>query len=191
MTVRALNLYYARDASARPQVLATRRRASDVRISIGIPRGRIFIRHPDNEGAFPDVMWDCVFPDARAHDQDMQARAASADFEGCRATMRTLTRRFERIIYAQVETGASPEAPPAERIIQVWLTGDTALDFEALRSDATPTMLLYRTDDNARLPDWIVEVPASVGDDQWGTIKAWIGQHPMMRATTLLWYRAD
>ena len=157
MPVRALNLYYARDESARAQVLATRLRASDVREAIGIPRGRVFTRM-NGAGDLPDVMWDCSFADSAAHDVDMQARAASADFEACRATMRTLTRRFERVIYAIHGGLDQPSAPLGRPLMQLWLVGLQTPDAEALKVAGT-TAVLRRTDDNASLPDWIVEIP--------------------------------
>ena len=165
MSVRALNLYYARDEIARAQVLATRLRATGVREAIGVPRGRVFVR-ATGDGDLPDVMWDCPFADALAHDQDMQARAASAEFEACRAVMRTLTRRFERVIYAQI-AGTALAVRRAAPMMQIWMSG-TAPNVEALPSRT----ILQRTDDNKRLPDWIIELSADEDDlaiAQWTT----------------------
>ena len=185
MPVRALNLYYARDASARAQVRTTRLRATDVRERIGISRGRVFTS-AQADGDLPDVMWDCPFEDATMHDQDMQARAASVDFEACRALMRTLTRRFERVLYElQTAMTTPPDVAPGERLIQIWLAGDQKPDFDALRS--TATIVLRRGDDNKRLPDWIVELPANSVSEH--TIDPWIARHPSLQATRVVWQR--
>jgi hypothetical protein len=125
MPIRALNLYYARDPNARAQVLATRLRASKVREAIGVPHGRVFRRVDGNSDA-PDVMWDCPFADVAGHERDMAARAASAEFESVRAQMRTLTRRFERVLYCFERTAAptADEPTPGTTLAQVWVQLD-------------------------------------------------------------------
>lgn len=92
------NFYYARPGSA-AAVLQQRIRASDVRAQLGLPRGRI-ISKIDGDGDWPDVIWRLEFTDMAAQDADMQARAASAEFEAIRHGMRQLYRRFERPLYA-------------------------------------------------------------------------------------------
>ena len=185
MPVRALNLYYARDDSARAQVLATRLRATAVRQSIGVARGRVFVR-ANGTSALPDVMWDCPFPNAGAHDVDMRARAASAEFEACRALMRTLTRRFERVIYDEIENLAAQEVGSGERMLQLWLAGSVQPDFTDLRS--LPATVLQRSDDNASLPDWIVELPLQGFDER--AIDAWSTGHAALQVTRVTWQRA-
>ena len=186
MPVRALNLYYARDEGVREQVLATRLRATDVRQRIGAARGRVFVRS-NGAAELPDVLWDCPFRDAGAHDVDMQARAASAEFEACRAIMRTLTRRFERVIYDEIEAFAALELGVGERVLQLWLAGVATPDFAALRA-LSATMVLRRCDDNARLPDWIVEI-ADHGDRTQHALEHWIAGHSTLEASTVRWQR--
>lgn len=189
MPVRALNLYYARDASTRELVLATRLRASDVREAIGIPRGRVF-RRLDGDGDVPDVMWDCPFADTPGHERDMDARAASAQFEAVRAQMRTLTRRFERILYSDPAPLAAGAATFDARIAQAWIYG--GLDIAAIDPllPTGTTRRLQRLDENSRLPTWIIEAPASDFMPMTQAIAA-AALHPQARITTLLWERVS
>jgi len=84
------------------EVLDQRRKASAVRVSIGLPAGEIFVKHPAGDGSEPDVAWQCTFADAAARDADLAARAASAEFESVRVQMRKLYARFERQVFAIV-----------------------------------------------------------------------------------------
>ena len=90
--------YYAKPGLA-ADVLEVRRKASAVRVSIGLPAGEIFVKHPSGDGSEPDVAWQCAFADAAAHAADLAARAASAEFESVRRRMRTLYARFERQVF--------------------------------------------------------------------------------------------
>src|SRR5260221_2674974 len=87
--------YYAKPGLA-AEVLDVRRKASAVRVSIGLPAGEIFVKHPGGDGSEPDVAWQCTFADAAARDADLAARAASAEFASVRLQMRKLYARFER-----------------------------------------------------------------------------------------------
>ena len=91
--------YYAKLGLA-AEVLDLRRRASAVRVSIGLPAGEIFVKHPGGDGSEPDVAWQCSFADLAARDADLAARAASAEFESVRVQMRKLYARFERQVFA-------------------------------------------------------------------------------------------
>ena len=93
--------YYAKPGLA-AEVLDQRRKASAVRVSIGLPAGEIFVKHPGGDGSEPDVAWQCTFADASARDADLAARAASAEFESVRVQMRKLYARFERQVFAIV-----------------------------------------------------------------------------------------
>ena len=93
--------YYARPGLA-TEVLDQRRKASAVRVSIGLPAGEIFVKHPGGDGSEPDVAWQCTFADAAARVADLAARAASAEFESVRVQMRKLYARFERQVFAIV-----------------------------------------------------------------------------------------
>src|SRR5262245_18733191 len=74
--------YFAKPGLA-AEVLDLRRKASAVRLSIGLPAGEIFVKHP-GDGSEPDVAWQCTFADVAARDADLAARAASAEFESVR-----------------------------------------------------------------------------------------------------------
>jgi hypothetical protein len=91
--------YYAKPGLA-AEVLALRRKASAVRLSIGLPAGEIFVKHPGGDGGEPDVAWQCTFADVAARDADLAARAASAEFESVRVQMRKLYARFERQVFS-------------------------------------------------------------------------------------------
>ena len=91
--------YYAKPGLA-AEVLDVRRKASAVRVSIGLPAGEIFVKHPGGDGSEPDVAWQCTFADAAAREADLAARAASAEFESVRVQMRKLYARFERQVFA-------------------------------------------------------------------------------------------
>jgi len=200
MPVRAINLYYARDPGVRAEVLSTRLRASAVRTAMAVPCGRVF-RRVDGDADLPDVMWDCAFADASAHDRDMDARAASPEFEAVRAHMRTLTRRFERVLYAVSSTDAHVTVTETigALIAHAWIhhsdrtaTTDVppiaTIESKLLASAAT---ILGRQDDNTRLPEWIIETPARGRAVLAATIDSWAATHPHARATSFLWERVD
>jgi hypothetical protein len=52
--------YYAKPGLT-AEVLEQRRKASAVRLSIGLPAGEIFVKHPGGDGSEPDVAWQCNF----------------------------------------------------------------------------------------------------------------------------------
>ncbi|MBT1158439.1 hypothetical protein J1C56_22835 [Aminobacter anthyllidis] len=91
MIVEATN-YFAREGQA-GEVLEQRRRATEIRRSLGLEPGRILVRL---EGSGPDVRWECSFPSREAYDADRAARAASPDFEVARKQMHGLLEKFER-----------------------------------------------------------------------------------------------
>ena len=91
--------YYAKPGLA-AEVLDVRRKASAVRLAIGLPAGEIFVKHPGGDGSEPDVAWQCTFADVAARDADLAARAASVEFESVRVQMRKLYVRFERQVFA-------------------------------------------------------------------------------------------
>ena len=92
--------YYAK-ANQNDAVLALRRRACDVRVAIGLPAGTIRVK-ADAGADGPDVAWECAFPSKQAHQADLDARAASLDFEAVRAGMRGAIKRFERLFEERV-----------------------------------------------------------------------------------------
>lgn len=93
-----LTNYYALPGRA-ADVLAQRRRASEIRVRLGLPAGRIFKKL---EGAGPDVRWECVFDSRSDYDNDLAARGASEEFKSARQDMHRLLERFER--HLQQET---------------------------------------------------------------------------------------
>lgn len=92
--------YYAKP-DQKNTVLALRRRACDVRVAIGLAAGTIRVK-ADGSADGPDVAWECAFPGKAAHQADLDARAASADFEAVRADMRGVIERFERLFEERV-----------------------------------------------------------------------------------------
>jgi hypothetical protein len=107
----SFNFYYARPGFA-DAVLAQRLRACEVRVDLGLPRGRVLVRQDEIE-VLPEVVWELAYADVGGHVKDMAARAASPEFEAVRAGMRRLYRRFERPLY-QIRGGA-PSAGDASR----------------------------------------------------------------------------
>lgn len=92
--------YYAKPGMA-DRVLATRRKASEVRVRIGLQAGTIRVKaKADFDG--PDVSWECAFANAAAHQADLDARAASVDFSACRKEISPLLERFERLCEERV-----------------------------------------------------------------------------------------
>jgi len=75
--------YFAKPGLA-AEVLDQRRKACAVRLSIGLPVGEIFVKHPSGDGSEPDVAWQCTFTDAAAREADVAARGASTAFESVR-----------------------------------------------------------------------------------------------------------
>ena len=114
--------YYAKPGRA-ADVLATRRRASEVRVSLGLPHGRILAK-ADPSGDGPDVTWECAFPDATAHAQDLAVRDQSPAFAEVRARMTALIDRFERLVLVggrrrpprETPDGARPVVPVEVRV---------------------------------------------------------------------------
>lgn len=100
------NFYYARPGNA-AAVLQQRIKASDIRAQLGLPRGRIISKLEGGDD-WPDVIWRLDFAGMAAQDADMQARAASPEFEAIRRDMRQLYRHFERPLYAPCSDSPLP-----------------------------------------------------------------------------------
>jgi len=88
------------------EVLATRRRASTIRRRIGLRAGEISVES-DVDGAPVRIQWQCSFIDEAAHSADLDARAASPDFEAIRKTMSGLIDDFERQVLRRVPMSGS------------------------------------------------------------------------------------
>src|SRR3977135_993050 len=66
--------YFAKPGLA-SEVLDVRRKASAVRLSIGLPAGEIFVKHPGGDGTQPDVALQFTFVDVVAPAAGPAARA--------------------------------------------------------------------------------------------------------------------
>ena len=86
--------YWAQSGKAQ-QVLAVRRRASQIRIDLGLPAGAIFVKAAGQDEG-PDVQWECTFNSLEERARDLQTRDNSPDFRQIRAAMREVNERFER-----------------------------------------------------------------------------------------------
>ena len=106
--------YYAKPGRA-AEVLATRRRASEIRVGLGLQHGRILAK-ADPRSAGPDVTWECAFPDAAAQAVDLAARGRSPEFEAVRARMTALIDRFERLVLVE-EDGPAEGNPDVARAV--------------------------------------------------------------------------
>lgn len=91
--------YYARSGQV-DAVLEQRRRATAIRLRLGLAPGRILRKV---EGNGPDVRWECEFPDREHFEGDMSARAAAAEFGSARQAMHALLERFERHVQERVD----------------------------------------------------------------------------------------
>ena len=86
-------------------VYQQRMHASDVRVQIGLPYGRVFRRVDGAGDNLPDVIWQVEYPDVAAEKRDLDVRSKSPAFEQVRATMSTLIANFSRGFY---QSGRTP-----------------------------------------------------------------------------------
>lgn|SRR5690625_2401835 len=84
--------YYAKNGNL-DAVIAQRQKASQIRLALGLPAGKILVR-VDGDG--PDVRWECEFETQEAYDHDRQVRQTSQEFAVVRDGMHALLERFER-----------------------------------------------------------------------------------------------
>ena len=151
----SFNFYYAHPGLA-DAVLEQRLRASEVRVRIQLPYGRV-MRRTAGDDALPDVIWEQEFAEVGGHHADMAARAASPEFEAIRAGMRPRIRRFERPLFEVC--GAAAVAAPARVVALDWIfcaPDKTALVLAALvkHADAGGRLLRLITPGDA-LPELI------------------------------------
>ena len=99
----SFNFYYARPGLA-GAVLQQRLRASEVRVQMKVPYGRVMKRTAGVD-ELPDVIWEHEFAEVAGHHADMAARAASSEFEAIRAGMRPLLRRLRSRIWQPIFLG--------------------------------------------------------------------------------------
>jgi hypothetical protein len=106
------NYYYARSGKA-DEVYAWRIHASDVRVGLGLARGRILRRVPDarsigSAAAMPDVIWECDYPSLAARAAEVARLDASAEFAAVEKHMDTLLTDFRRAVFeGEVPAGAA------------------------------------------------------------------------------------
>jgi hypothetical protein len=110
-TVIVQNYYFAR-ADKADEVFRWRLHASDVRVALGLPRGRVLRRLASPAGdtdsaAAPDVIWECEYPNTQARDADVARLGQSDEFRQVEAHMDTLIREFRRGIY-EAQAGEAP-----------------------------------------------------------------------------------
>ncbi len=153
------NFYYARPGNA-PAVLRQRLLASDVRVRLGLPRGRI-ISKLEGSDDWPEVIWNRDFTDMAAQDADLQARAASTEFETIRHGMRQLYRRFERPLYAPYSKNPAPSGHAPQQTLLLY-----GLHCDASTSPAVGAALgeiqgLELTAGSADVPRWLCETGAA------------------------------
>lgn len=111
----SLNFYYAITGNE-AAVLRQRLRACNVRLELGIPRGRVLER-TYGSSELPNVVWELSFQDISGHHADMAVRAASAAFEEVREGMRRLCRRFERPLFDVCETMDAVAGAPLPAVV--------------------------------------------------------------------------
>ena len=96
--------YYAKPGNEEA-VRKMRERACDVRVAMGLPRGHVLYKANGDGG--PDVVWEREYGSVEEHDEDLAARAESADFEAVRTQLQTLVTRFERHTYQRADADNS------------------------------------------------------------------------------------
>ncbi len=96
------NAYYAKPGQAEA-VYQWRLHASDVRVQLGFPRGRVLRLDGQSDdplqGLRPDVIWECTYPNLAMRETDARAVEATPEFQAVMQHMRTLIRHFERQIW--------------------------------------------------------------------------------------------
>lgn len=91
-------------------VLATRRRASEIRRSIGLRAGEISVESGE-DGTPVRIQWQCSFADEATRKADLDARSASSEFEDIRKTMTALIDDFRRQVLHPVPMSGSCLSP--------------------------------------------------------------------------------
>jgi hypothetical protein len=96
------NYYFALPGKIQA-VYELRLRASAVRASLGLPRGRVLRREQDKPGSaaaqLPDVVWECEYPSASAREQDVATLGHSEEFARVENQMNSLLRDFQRVVF--------------------------------------------------------------------------------------------
>jgi hypothetical protein len=96
------NYYYALPGKS-DEVYALRVHASDVRVALGLPRGRVLRRmheavDTDPSPPLPDVIWECEYPNVAAREADVTTLGRSEEFRRVEKRMDSLLRNFQRVM---------------------------------------------------------------------------------------------
>ncbi|MFL6603559.1 MAG: hypothetical protein ACJ8R9_19840 [Steroidobacteraceae bacterium] len=93
------NYYYALPGKSQ-EVYELRLHASEVRASLGLPRGRVLRRMQDaTKSTLPDVIWECEYPTTAAREDDVAALGHSQEFSHIEKKMDSLLRDFQRALF--------------------------------------------------------------------------------------------
>jgi hypothetical protein len=101
VTVVVQNRYFI-TAGLEADGLATRRRASQLRVDENRPVGRIIAPVGPQDGVAPTFIWECEYADLEARQEDLDWASGSDAFTAVREHMGTLLERFERLTFRVV-----------------------------------------------------------------------------------------
>jgi hypothetical protein len=93
----AHNYYYSQPGKE-AEVLRQRLLASEVRVKLGLPRGRVLSRIQGDEDV-PAVVWECEYPDRAAFERSLSVMDGSPEFVAVRDHMGTLITKFRRTLW--------------------------------------------------------------------------------------------
>lgn len=90
------NQYWAKPGKAE-EVYRWRLHASDVRVKLGLLRGRVLRRESESKTQ-PDVIWECEYPSRAARTREVELLDKSEEFKEVQRHMGTLTDKFDRVV---------------------------------------------------------------------------------------------
>ncbi len=104
------NFYYPR-AGNEEEALATRLKANEIRVRLGVPTGRVLrVAQPGTGIAFY-LTSQVEYENQAAADKYNAILEGSAEFVAVRAHMRPLLEKFETVIWSPEWGGCSPDKP--------------------------------------------------------------------------------
>ena len=71
--------------------------ASEVRVKLGLPKGRVLKKVTGNGG--PSVIWECEYPSLESRENDVAVLDRSEEFKKVQEHMSTLIDKFERFVF--------------------------------------------------------------------------------------------
>lgn len=109
------NFYYPR-AGNEEEALATRLKANQIRVALGVPAGRVLrAAQPGAENNGPGGAFyltsQVEFENRAAADRYAEILAGSAEFAAVRGHMQTLLEKFETVTWSPEWGGCSPDTP--------------------------------------------------------------------------------